>query len=664
MPIRIRLGIYLFIAFSLIMSLMFYAHYVQQQLYLKLSKIQSTSSTLVQSTIELDNNFQKQLLAWTNLLLRGQNDNKYHEYLTLFYDQERNTRNDTILLIDKLTEYQEARQTALRFKDAHNLVGLRFREALEIYNESTTPAYDADSFVLDSVNTPVLLINEIKNNILKQQKLLLETTQNRFHEEELVIFIVFIILTINIVTIFLLLIDKYYGKPLSKTINVAKNIAQGDYKQRIDENLPGEFNLYATAFNQMIDQIAATNKELVSNMNNLENEIVVRKELEQELKNKRLVAEDAARSKSEFLSTMSHELRTPLNVVTGYVELLQTTDLSETQRNYIHSIQSGSTSLLSIINDVLDFAKIEAGKLGIDFSALSVTDILDELNNMFTLAAKEKNLRFSISTTANVPNSIVSDFNRIKQILVNLLSNAIKFTENGHVNLLVDARPTNNPTTINLFFTVEDSGIGIHEEYLDKIFNHFEQQSGQDSRKYGGSGLGLAISKKLALLLNGDLTVTSTIDHGSRFTLALYDIEITQSDSTPTSKSPEVVLPKSTILIADDMEANRKLIMNYLRSHPVQFIEAANGNEAVKMAQEHKPDLILMDIKMPDMDGIEATQILRNDDSLKDIPIIAISASSIHEDNAELKETLFDEYLTKPIRMSNLVQQLSRYLKH
>ncbi|MCW9030870.1 MAG: ATP-binding protein [Gammaproteobacteria bacterium] len=373
-------------------------------------------------------------------------------------------------------------------------------------------------------------------------------------------------------------------------------------------------------------------------------------------------AERSNQDKSDFLSRMSHELRTPLNVVTGYIELLNTTPLSKEQQDYIKSVQAGSSSLLSIINDVLDFAKIDSGKLTIDFSTLSINDMLDELNNMFSLTAAEKNIQFNITTSANVPDSINSDFNRLKQILVNLLSNAIKFTEHGSVNLLIDATPAEIASRIKLVFKVEDSGIGIHEEYLDKIFNHFEQQSGQDSRKYGGSGLGLAISQKLALLLNGELTVTSYLNQGSTFTLTLNDVEVTQNHNPSADELPEIVLRPATILIADDMEANRKLLINYLRNHSITFLEACNGTEAVQFAQEQNPDLILMDIKMPEMDGIEATTILRANDATKDIPIIAISASSIHEDNSDLKEKLFNDYLTKPLKLNTLIQKLSLYL--
>ena len=662
MPIRFRLAIYLVIALSLIISLVIYANYEQNKLYIKLNSIQTTSATLLQSTEQLDNNFQKQLLAWTNLLLRGQDSDHYHEYLNIFYSQERNTRKLIKNLIHNLESYTAAKKSAVQFQQAHNLIGTRFRKALIIYNESNKPAYDADQFIFESVKKPVLLLSGIKNNILIKQKSLLQTTQDEFKSEQTFIIIVFVILLFNIVAIFILLLDKYYANPLYKTTQVAKSISKGDYSQRISEDLPGEFNHYAKAFNHMINNLSKINEDLISNMNELHGEISIRKMLEKELKNKHLVAEDASKAKSEFLSTMSHELRTPLNVVTGYIELLNMTPLTDDQKNYIKSIQAGSTSLLSIINDILDFAKIESGKLNIDLSSFSIRDMLDEINDMFSLTTVEKNIQFTITTSANVPDSIISDFNRLKQILVNLLSNAIKFTDNGYVKLLVNAIAAESNSTVNLNFIVEDSGIGIHQEYLDKIFNHFEQQSGQDSRKYGGSGLGLAISKKLALLLNGDLTVKSQLDNGSTFTLSLNDVEVSKSHIPSMQDSPEIVLPPATVLIADDMAANRKLLINYLRNHPVNFIEACNGKEAVDLAKQHIPDLILMDIKMPEMDGTEASTILRSDKTTRDIPIIAISASSIHEDNTELKEALFDEYLTKPLKLNTLIHKLSIYL--
>ena len=400
-----------------------------------MNQIHETSSNLIHLTEQLDNNFQKQLLAWTNLLLRGQEPTEYHFYLQNFYTQERKTRSEVKLLSSKLNDYIFAKQSANNFISAHNELGFKFRKALKIFNQSTTPAYDADQFIWGSVAIPTDLLSLIKNDILSQQKILIAETKTSLTREKDILLYTSIFFILLFLILFIWILDISIGRPLSKTTTVAKNISNGDFSQRVSENLPGEFNLFATAFNNMMDHISATNKYLNENMKTLQDEIHVREDLEKELHNKRLIAEDASRSKSEFLSTMSHEIRTPLNIIIGYLELLNLTELTDEQQNYLQSVQSGSSSLLSIINDVLDFAKIEAGKLNIEYNILSLSDLTNEINHMFFLPAETKNIQFTITISDNVPKGIISDFTRLKQILVNLISNAIKFTEKGFVKL-------------------------------------------------------------------------------------------------------------------------------------------------------------------------------------------------------------------------------------
>ena len=665
MSIRIRLALFLSLALFSIMFLSIYASNLQNQLHTNLNKIHSSSSKLIHLTEQLDNNFQKQLLAWTNLLLRGQDANKYHDYLKLFYQQERDVRNKSKTLIIELSRYPEAVLYAQQFQKTHDALGLLFRNALLIFNQSVQPAYAADKFTWGKVSKPVNLLSHIKSNILKQQTILLSEAQIKFDNEAKQIIYYLVFLLIIFISLFFWLLDKYLGQPLLKTSNVAKSITMGDYTQRINTELPGEFDLFSNAFNKMMDHISDNNNELEKKMGDLKNEIFKRQVVEKELIQKKLVAEDAAKTKSEFLSTMSHEIRTPLNIVTGYIELLETTELTPEQKSYMSSIISGSESLLAIINDVLDFAKIESGKLSIENNVLSLPDLLDDLNNLFSLLATDKNIEFIVTTSNAVPQSFISDIVRLKQILTNLLNNAFKFTDKGHVKLSIDATPTNIPSRMDLTFKVEDTGIGIDENFIDRIFNHFEQQSGQDSRKFGGTGLGLAICKKLSLLLNADLSVSTVPNEGSTFTLKLFEVEIVQASSKKdfVTNTDTPLFRPAKILIADDMEANRKLIKACLRSQPVEFIDAINGQEAIDLAREHKPDLILMDIKMPEVDGIEATRTIKNDETLKNIPVIAVSASSIYEDDTELKQSLFDGYVTKPVRLKILLDIMNQYLK-
>ena len=665
MSLRLRIAFYVSLILLIVLSLSYYSSISQTQIRNKLDKIHQNSTHLIHLTEQLDNNFQKQLLAWTNLLLRGQDAAEYHHYLQKFYQQERVTRAELKTLLNQLNKYIDAKQTALKLIDTHNLLGLKFRKALLIFNQSSTPAYDADKFIWNSVTQPIKLLSQIKSHILRHQNKLLNETELAFSKEENIILISYLFLIISFILLLLWLLDKNIGKPLSITTDVAKAISAGDYSLRVSKTLPGEFNLFSVAFNKMMDHVSEKNDELEEKMRDLKNEIVQRQAVEKELHQKKLVAEDASKAKSEFLSTMSHEIRTPLNIITGYIELLEMTNITPEQEDYLKSIVSGSQSLLSIISDILDFAKIESGKLLIQNNILSLSDLLDDINNLFSRLASEKGIQFSITVSKQTPQNFISDTIRLKQILINLLSNAFKFTEKGNVELFIDASPINDSSRVDLIFKVKDTGIGIDQDFINRIFDNFEQESGQDSRKFSGTGLGLAISKKLSLLLNGDLSVSSIQKEGSTFTLKLLDVEFEKESLKSTINIPEDVpsFQPTKILIADDMQSNRNLLKTYLHSQPFEFLEAENGQEAINLAREHVPDLILMDIKMPEVDGIQATRVIKDDEKLKTIPVIAISASSLQEDDAEIKLSLFDAYLTKPLRRKLLLDNLSKYLK-
>jgi signal transduction histidine kinase/CheY-like chemotaxis protein len=665
MSLRLRVAVFLSVALLVILLLASYAWHVHDDLHKKLERTRATSSELIHLTEKLDSHFQKQLLAWSNLLLRGLSPDEYHRYLQAFYQQERETRSEIKNLNNKLDVYTKTTSEIEAFSELHNAIGLRFRKALTIYNQSESPIYDADRFIWSDVKDPFELLSRVKSNILeKRQQQLIQGEKEAGTAKRLII--IYALLTvICFIAVFIWLTDIYLGKPLTKTVNVARKVSAGDYSQRVNDKMPGEFNLFATAFNQMMDSLTQANKDLQDNMQVLRNEIVRREQLEIDLEQKKHAAEGASRAKSEFLSNVNHEIRTPLHVVTGYAQLLATTDTSEKQKKYIKSILSGSDSLMNIVNDVLDLAKIESGKLNIERRMFDLHELLHEVEAMFIQLSAKKGLSFQLSIAQDVPRVIYTDINRLKQILLNLLSNAIKFTVKGDINLSVYSTSTVDSHHVDLRFSVEDSGIGIPKEHHQRIFNQFEQQDGQDARKYGGTGLGLAISLKLAQLLKGNLTVRSTPDIGSVFTLNLYEVE--SSEELPvTNDDTEQLVPRlnaAKILIADDLQENRELIMNVLEDQPVEFFEAENGRQAIEAACQHQPDLILMDIKMPEMDGIDATRAIKADNELKHIPVVAITASSLQEDNLPLQEILFDGYLTKPVKMLSLLNVLSHLLK-
>ncbi|MRT93931.1 CHASE domain-containing protein [Ancylomarina sp. 16SWW S1-10-2] len=376
-------------------------------------------------------------------------------------------------------------------------------------------------------------------------------------------------------------------------------------------------------------------------------------------------ANSANKAKSEFLANMSHEIRTPMNAVIGFSELLAQSIKDGKQLSQVESIRNSGKTLLKIINDILDLSKIEAGKIEIIPEVINLKELISEVKDMFILKAKEKDLYFAVEYKSIVPKMLLIDEVRVRQILFNIIGNALKFTEQGHVIVTVDGhRDPQNHEKLNLTFHVEDTGMGISHDEQDLIFEPFNQQKGQSS-KYGGTGLGLSITKKLIEKMGGTITLDSEIGKGSQFSVRIPNITIA-TDEIKTLKDTfdhsEIVFENAKIMIVDDNEENRKLIRDLLECSQIQFSEACNGKTAVALAKEIIPDIILMDLRMPVMDGYEATQLLRQNESTKSIPVLAISASTRKIMYGDRSNGIFNEYLIKPINASVLFEKIKKYL--
>ena len=378
---------------------------------------------------------------------------------------------------------------------------------------------------------------------------------------------------------------------------------------------------------------------------------------EQELIIAKQKAEESTRLKSEFLANMSHEIRTPMNSIMGMSFLALQTPLNHKQQRYLSNIQSSAKNLLNIINDILDFSKIEAGKLAIEKTNFNMKELLTSIQTLFAEKASEKNLYLSIEHSCSQDYICYGDSLRISQILINLVGNAIKFTAKGSIKIEI-ARVDINKVR----FEVKDTGIGISEQEQHKLFQSFSQADGSTTRKYGGTGLGLSISKQLVELMNGKIWIESKPDIGSNF---IFEIELKKGDISKVKNRYSIDLniqnlESSKILLVEDNLLNQEIVIGLLENSTINIDIASNGKEAIEMCTKNSYKLILMDLQMPIMGGLEASKIIRETDA--DIPIIALSANIMKENIEATKRVGINEYLSKPIEVEKFYELLIKYL--
>lgn len=387
-----------------------------------------------------------------------------------------------------------------------------------------------------------------------------------------------------------------------------------------------------------------------------------------ELERKTAEARKASEAKGNFLATMSHEIRTPLTSIIGFLSLLRESELSDDQKNYAATALNSSESLLAIINDILDYSKIESQELSLEMISFSLKDVISEIRDAFTFQAKEKSLSIETVVDEGLHFRVKGDQVRFRQILVNLVGNAIKFTEHGGIKIVITKVDDHNNLQW-VRFEVRDTGIGLKPSQLEVIFDRFSQADSSIGRKFGGTGLGLSICKQLVHLMDGKIWAESVYGEGTNFIFTLpfekVEEDVNADNVTQVSEEPESYIGKK-VLIADDEESNRKLMELFLSKLDLNIDFAENGQDALNMVNENSYDMVFMDVQMPEMDGIQALKQIRKteqENNLPRLPIYAFTANVFKEQLDRYSDEGFDGHFTKPFKKKELIEFVKEKLK-
>ena len=450
--------------------------------------------------------------------------------------------------------------------------------------------------------------------------------------------------------------------PVKKLVNGTKKLGEGNLEHRIHITSQDELGELTSAFNKMAENL----QKITASRNELDREITERLKIEGKLIEAKEEAEAANKAKSVFLANMSHELRTPLNGIIGFSDILRNTPLGDEQIKYVNTVYTSGKLLTDIIADILDFSRIEAGKFELHPKKTNLKELIEKTLFIVRYRAVSKGLSLSVNIGHDVPQTVELDGPRLRQILLNLLSNAVKFTDEGSVHLSVNLQEMQTDKA-RLLFKVSDTGMGIKQEEQTRIFEPFQQADMSTSKKAEGTGLGLTISKEMLEMMGGTLALESEYSKGSTFSFELLlpceQERLSDSEEQDSENSDEqTAFTNKKVLIAEDNPINMQYVQTAIDmlSKDIQVIKAKDGKEAYRLFLKQNPDLILMDIRMPHLDGYQATAMIRSHN--EDIPIIAMTAKALEEDKENALAAGMNEYITKPVSLERLNEVLKKHL--
>ncbi len=439
-------------------------------------------------------------------------------------------------------------------------------------------------------------------------------------------------------------------RPITDLSETVDKMREGDYKVRTPETASGEVGTLQRGVNTLSSALQKSEE--------------IQQHYVESLIKAREASEAANKAKSEFLAVMTHELRTPMNGVLGMLQLMQTTDLSEEQNEYVDTALSSGDHLLGLINDILDFSKIEQGSLELENRFFNLHESLERVGEGFKAAAMGKGLEFRLDIDAAKQLEVQTDETRLRQVLVNLLGNAVKFTDRGFIELSVHSVDLAGDQ-VDVEIHVGDSGKGISKENLARIFDAFQQEDASISRQYGGTGLGLAISRQLISKMGGVLEVESEKDKGSVFICRFSFRYRAQNGETPVLPTPSEPSERydATVLLVEDNDVNQKVAQRMLQHYGIRCDLAMDGRQAINLSEGRRYDLIFMDLQMPNVDGYEATSVIRNGQSSNvKTPIVALTANAFSDVKGQCLKVGMDDFLAKPYKKETLQEILAKWL--